>query len=170
MQSRRSTRHSAAKGWQICAVLGLAFLLGGCSLIRTFGSPILHSVVDPIDLATEFKLSQEKFTNHVRWGQFEEASEFVEPKLRAEYRLMMREFSEVRLTDSMTLSIEIDKLRTNASAVVEYSGYWLSRPQPYQIQVLQRWRREKGSGRWFVSPEIDRIREKLRAEGPRTAS
>jgi hypothetical protein len=150
--------------------VGLAFALGGCSLLRTFASPVLHSVVDPIDLATQFKLSQEKFTNHVRWGQFDEASEFVETELRNEYRLMVREFSEIRLTDSITHSLEIDRLRASGTAVVEYSGYWLARPQPYQIEVVRHWRRETRSGRWYVSPEIDRIRDKLRSEGPVTPS
>jgi hypothetical protein len=50
--------------------------------------------------------------------------------------------------------------------VVRYEGYWLQSPFVQDVTVTQHWRRDAASGRWFVRPEIEKLRAAVRGRIP----
>ena len=64
-------------------------------------------------------------------------------------------FRQIRFSDHQIQRIEMDGLRTQATARVRYRGYWLSSPFEREVVVVQHWRREVPTQRWFVTPDFE---------------
>ena len=72
----------------------------GILVLVLFGiSGCLSVITDPLDRRGEFKEAQTQFTQYVRWGEFQEASKFVDPELREEFMTFAPEFSDLRFSD-----------------------------------------------------------------------
>ena len=115
-----------------------------------------------MDPASGFGRTQSRYTALMKWGQLEEASEFVEPEIRGEFEALAAELSQVRIIDYSVRDVEFSQARTRATATVRLQAYWLSGPYPREVEVTQRWRRDALSGRWWVTPDIERIRQAIR--------
>jgi hypothetical protein len=127
----------------VAFVLG-AVVAGGCL-----------SMQDPLNLEGTFYRHQRSFSADVRWGQWDQAADYVEPASRARFDELVRQLAEFRVTDYEVQDVQLDASRTSAIAVVRYSGYELSMPVERQLTVTQRWRFDEKEGRWYVTPDMD---------------
>jgi hypothetical protein len=130
-----------------------ACLLSGCAV----GLGIAEVVTYPLDKKETFKEAQKKYTANIRYGLFEDAKPFVEPELQPRFQEAIARFRELRLSDFRIESIDIDRAKTSATAVVQYRGYWLSSPFEREIRVVQRWRRQVPTQNWYVTPDFDTL-------------
>jgi hypothetical protein len=122
---------------------------------------------DPLNLEGSFHSHQRAFTADLRWGQWEDAAEYVEPSRRAEFEALARRLADFRVTDYEVRDVQVDAERTSATAVVQYLGYEASLPVEREVIVTQHWRRDEHDGRWYVTPDVD-LAGKLGAAGFRT--
>jgi hypothetical protein len=134
-----------------------ACLAGGCL-----------SMEDPLNLEGSFLRHQRTFSADLRWGQWDEAAEYVEPARRAEFDALARRLADFRVTDYEVRDVQLDSARTSATAVVMFLGYEVSMPVERQVMVTQRWRFDEKDGRWYVSPDAD-LADKLGDAGFRGA-
>ncbi|MDJ0788764.1 MAG: hypothetical protein QNK05_18295 [Myxococcota bacterium] len=109
----------------------------------------------PLDPAKTFAEAQKRYTADIRFGLFDEAALWVEPELKSEFQANVRRFREVRFSDYVVESAELDEQGVNATAVVLYRGYSLSQPFEREVRIVQRWRRDAPSHDWYVSPDFD---------------
>lgn len=136
----------------VLAVLACA-ALPGCAVIWPFAA----AVTAPMDKKGTFEEIQARYTANIRYGLLEEALPLVEPELQPRFREAMQRLRELRLSESVVESIEIDPARTRATAWVLYRGYWLSSPFEREVRVEQQWRRAAPSQRWYVTPPLDAL-------------
>jgi hypothetical protein len=122
---------------------------------------------DPLNLEGSFHSHQRSFTADLRWGQWEDAAEYVEPSRRAEFEALARQLADFRVTDYEVRDVQVDAERTSATAIVQYLGYEASMPVEREVIVTQHWRRDEHDGRWYVTPDVD-LAGKLGAAGFRT--
>jgi hypothetical protein len=127
--------------------------LGGCAVETPSGTAGFY----PLDNKKTFEEAQKRYTNNIRYGLFEDAMPFVEPELQPRFQQAMRDFRELRFSDYTVENVEIDPLRTKATAVVLYKGYWLSSPYERELRIVQRWRREVPTHDWYVTPDFERM-------------
>jgi hypothetical protein len=122
---------------------------------------------DPLNLEGSFLSHQRSFSADLRWGQWEDAVEYVEPSHRPAFEAMARQLAEFRVTDYEVRDVQLDAERTSATAIVQYLGYEASMPVEREVIVTQRWRFDEQDGRWYVTPDVD-LAGKLGAAGFRT--
>jgi len=132
-------------------VASLAF--AGCVMQMPGGSVAVY----PLDNKKTFEEAQKRYTVNIRFGMYEDALPFVEPELQPRFQQAIRELRELRFSDYHIENIEIDSLRTEATATVLYRGYWLSSPFEQEIRVVQRWRRVVPTNDWYVTPDFKRM-------------
>jgi hypothetical protein len=135
----------------------LAFIavlaLGGCLAFE-----------DPLNIDGVFLQQQQAFSADLRWEQWDSAAEHVEPALRPDFFALTEQLREVRLTDYEVRDVQIESLKTTATAVVVYRGFELSMPVERSVVVTQHWRWDEEARTWYVTPDIA-AREKLDAAG-----
>jgi hypothetical protein len=122
---------------------------------------------DPLNLEGSFYRHQRAFSADLRWGEWDEAAEYVEPTGRAEFDALARELADFRVTDYEVRDVQLDAERTSATAMVVFDGYEVSMPVERQVVVTQRWRFDEDAGRWYVTPDAD-LAGKLGDAGFRT--
>lgn len=110
---------------------------------------------DPLNVDGVFLQQQRSFSAALRWSQWDQAAEYVEPALRADFRALTDDFSELRLTDYEIRDVHVESLESGASAVVVYKGFELSMPVERSIVVNQRWRWDQDQRRWYVTPDVE---------------
>jgi hypothetical protein len=122
----------------------LALLCGalGCS---TLG--------DPMGRQDALEDTQLAYTRNVRWGNFDDAGESVEPAERDAFLAHRKTFEKIRITDYEIGKIDYaDDLRS-ATVRVVYRGYAIATLEEREIEETQHWTRPEGSS-WFVKPEM----------------
>jgi hypothetical protein len=119
---------------------------------------------DPFDSQGEFRDTQQRFTQYVRWGNFARASEYVHPDQRQEFMALAPEFSEIRFTDYEIRDVRIGSRARDATADVRYTGYHLSGMIERHVDVRQEWHREADG--WRVQMDLDWIRDTLQDDLP----
>ncbi len=129
----------------------LAVLTSGCSMIM----PILEVATRPLDKADTFAETQQAYTSDIRFGLYDDALVWVEPELQARFRAELPRFKDLRFSDAYTESIEMDAMKTEATAIVVYRGYSLASPYEREFRITQRWRRDAPRQDWFVTPDFD---------------
>jgi hypothetical protein len=143
---RRSARR---RGFGLgLAVALLAFLALGC-----------ETIMDPLNMRGEFRETQQRFTQYVRWGNFARASEYVHPDQREQFLALAPELSEIRFTDYEIRDVRIGERAQDATADVLYTGYLMSGMIERHVGIRQEWQR--GTDGWRVRMDLDRIRESL---------
>jgi hypothetical protein len=131
---RRSTilRFRAAS---VLFLLGCAPLLGSCA-----------TVFAP-DTQFDFAHTQRKYTQMVRWAQFERAADFVDPEVIPEYRAQAAAMSSVRFTDYQIREVGPEE-DGRILAKVTYFAYLRSQPVAVAFDEEQEW--SQSVGRWVV--------------------
>jgi hypothetical protein len=108
---------------------------------------------DPMGRASALEDAQLHYTQHVRWGNLDAASEFVDPALRDEFLSQAPAFEAVRITDYEIGRIDYGDDRDSATVRVTYRAYSLASLQEQRIEERQHWVRP-GGNTWFVKPEL----------------
>jgi hypothetical protein len=137
-------------------------ILTGILLVVLFGiSGCLSLITDPLDRRGAFKVTQTTFTQYVRWGRFEEASEFVDPELREEFMSCAPEFSDLRFSDYEITRVDIGEGLQSASVEVRYTGYLLNMPFERSVDLTEEWTRDESTGVWTVKLDIKKLRDSM---------
>lgn len=127
------------------AMLGLS--IAGCA--------ILTELDDPLGRHSSLKLNQREYTQAIRWGEIEEASEFVDPLLRPSFLEKSTAFAGFRITDYQIGRLDYDEADSNTAHVaVTYRGYYTASLVEQPIRERQQWYRESGND-WRVRPDFD---------------
>ena len=134
----------------------------GILLIVLFGiSGCLSAITDPLDRRGAFEDTQTKFTQYVRWGKFQEASQFVDPEIRAEFMSHAPEFSDLRFSDYEIIGVDIQDGVKSASVEVRFTAYHLSSPIERSVDLPEEWTRNTATGSWTVKVDIEKLRDAM---------
>lgn len=137
-------------------------ILTGILLAVLFGiSGCLSAITDPLDRRGEFKDTQTKFTQYVRWGRFHEAAKFIDPELREEFMSFAPEFSDLRFSDYEITRVDIGEGLQSASVDVRYTGYRLNMPFERSVDLTEEWTRDESTGVWTVKLDIKKLRDTM---------
>jgi len=133
-------------------ILGVALLgISGCLTMFT----------DPMDRRGVFEETQMRFAQYVRWGKFEEASQFVDPAMREEFMSFAPELSDLRFSDYEVTRIDMDDGLRSASVDVRYTGYRLSAPYERSVILTEEWTRDASTDLWTVKVDIKTLHDTL---------
>jgi hypothetical protein len=114
-----------------------------------------------------------RFTNDIRFRQFDSAVGFVEPDLRPQFRAATDQLQTIRFTGVTVEQVELDADARSAVATVRWRGHWLQSPFERELRTTQRWRRDAERHTWYVTPELEALGvnlEQLRATPPASMS
>lgn len=128
----------------------VAFASTGCAL--------LGELADPMGTQKALEKAQRHYTELVRWGELERASEFVDPALQAEYLTQAEAFHGVRFTDFESGKMQMGEDRQTATALVVYHAYSTATLVEKSIREHQQWYRDKeGFNEWRVRPQLRQV-------------
>ena len=134
----------------------------GILLVALFGiSGCLSMITDPLDRRGQFKDTQTKFTQYVRWGKFEEASKFVDPEIREQFMSYAPDFSDLRFSDYEITSVDIEDGLQSASVDVRFTSYRLSMPFERSVALTEEWTRDGETGQWTVKLDLAKLHDAL---------
>jgi hypothetical protein len=134
----------------------------GVLLVVLLGiSGCLSMIKDPLGRRGSFNDTQAQFTQYVRWGKFQEASQFVDPEIRAEFMSYAPEFSDLRFSDYEIIGVDIQDGVRSASVEVRFTAYHLSMPFERSVDLTQEWTRSEATGIWTVKVDIKKLRDTL---------
>lgn len=137
-------------------------ILTGILLVVLFGvSGCLSRITDPLDRRGSFTDTQERFTQYVRWGKFEEASQFVDPEMRDEFMSFAPKFSDLRFSDYEITSVDIEDGLQSASVDVRFTSYRLSMPFERSVALTEEWTRDGETGQWTVKLDLAKLHDAL---------
>ncbi len=128
-------------------------------LVPAWGCASLLS--DPLDRRGQFEDTQERFTQYIRWGKFEEAARFVDPEMREEFMSCAPEFSDLRFSDYEINQVAIQEGVKSASVDVRYTAYRLSLPVERTVALTEEWTRDEATGVWTVKLDIAKLRNTM---------
>jgi len=109
---------------------------------------------DPMGRERALEGSQLRYTQQVRWGDFDAASEFVDPAIREEFLGFASAFEGIRITEYDIGRIEYEGNRESATVHVTYHGYSLANAQERRIEEQQHWVRPGRDNTWWVQPKL----------------
>lgn len=95
--------------------------------------------------------AQRSYTQRMRWGDIERASEYVHPDLRDAFLTYAPAFRDIRITDFEIHKVDFDDM--SATVRVTYHAYSLSTALEKRIDETQKWERA-GGNTWWVRPEL----------------
>ena len=134
----------------------------GILLVVLFSvSGCMSVITDPLDRRGAFEDTQERFTQYVRWGKFEEASQYVDPEMREQFMTFAPEFSDLRFSDYEINRIEIQDGLQSATVHVRFTGYRLSMPFERSVDLTEEWTRDESTGVWTVKLDIKKLRDTM---------
>ena len=126
------------------------------AMITALGCVSLFS--DPSGKFHAFKISQKRYTELVRWGEIERASEYVDPDLQEEYLEYASRMREIRVADFDSSPPRFHNNDNAATVIVVYRTYSLSTLVEKEIRERQEWyREERSNDQWRVRPDLQRI-------------
>ena len=111
------------------------------------------ALADPMGRGNALEAAQLRYTQQMRWGNLDAASEFVDPALREEFLSHAPAFEGIRITDYEIGHIDYGEDRDSATVRVTYRAYSLASLQEQRIEERQHWVRP-GGNTWFVEPEL----------------
>lgn len=115
---------------------------------------------DPLNHEDAFREEQRHFTQYVRWGNFQGASEFVVDEQMDEFLALAPELTDVRFTDYEILRFDMNPDLRHAVVDVVYTGYRLSSPIARTMRLHQEWERSDAThDKWRVHLEMGPVRE-----------
>lgn len=124
------------------------------------------SPTDPLGRNDALEAAQKSYTENVRWGNFEQASRYVDPALRDDFLALEDRFDQVRITD-----YEIGEVKSadhdTAEVEVTYRGYALPYYVEKEVREEQQWYRDEGvNNTWRVRPQLSLLLETLHPDRP----
>ena len=131
----------------------------GFSLVwlASSGCALIGELADPTGRQKSLEDSQKKYTELVRWGQLERASEYVDPELREQYLDHAEAFATIRFTDFESGQLVVGDDGT-ATTIVVYHAYSLTTLLEKRILESQQWFRDEETFRgWRVRPQLRQV-------------
>lgn len=126
--------------------------------LASTGCAVLGELGDPMGRLKSLEDSQRRYTELVRWGQLERASEFVAPELRDEYLNTAEAFEGIRFTDFERVRLQLDEANATATVVVVYHAYSMSTLLEKRVRENQEWYRDEETfNQWRVRPQLRQI-------------
>jgi hypothetical protein len=107
----------------------------------------------------QLKETQLKYAHFLRWGEYQAAAYLVQPDMREAFLAEIKPFEGVRLSDYEVLDTEFNPSRTEATVMVSFSAYHLSRLVEHKWTEKQVWHRDLATEEWVVKPDIEVIRK-----------
>ena len=92
------------------------------ALVVITNAGCINMLADPLGRRSALKKVQLQYTQAIRWGNFEKASEFVDPDLREEFLGLLDAFEKIRVTDYDIGSIQYESSDL-AKVTVTYHAY-----------------------------------------------
>lgn len=139
--------------WAIrLVVTGICLLSFGCLL----GG-------DPMGRKYSLELAQRRYTDAIRWGQFDKAEVFVVPEVLEEFHAYASAFDRIRITDYEIGRIVLDDERRNATVQVTYRGYLDGTFVEKPLHEVQEWTRISGND-WWVRPQMSSLVDPLHGQ------
>ncbi len=134
-------------------VVGISFVW-----LASTGCAVLGELLDPTGRQKSLEQSQKRYTELVRWGELERASEYVDPEMQIEYLNHAEAFAGIRFTDFESGQLLMDEAKQTATAIVVYHAYSLSTLLEKQIRENQEWYRDEETliG-WRVRPQLRQV-------------
>lgn len=118
---------------------------------------------DPMGRKYSLENAQRRYTDAIRWGQFDKAAVFVEPEVLEEFHSFADAFGRIRITDYEIGRIVLDEEKKNATVHVTYHGYRDGAFVEKPLREVQEWVRKSGND-WWVRPQISSLVDPLRRE------
>ena len=115
-------------------------------------SCLLSMAVDPLGNRNAFNQAQRRYTQLLRWGEPEMATQFVDPELREAFRDHIPTLDDIRITDFETGAV--DYAGNSARVTVVYEAFGRGAPVQVSFREHQSWYREGLSGAWMVRPDL----------------
>ena len=109
---------------------------------------------DPMGRENALADSQLRYTQHVRWGNLDAASTFVDPEVRPAFLGQAKAFEAIRITDYDIGQIDYGGDRRSATVHVTYHAYSLASAQENRIEEDQSWTRPGMGNTWLVRPQL----------------
>ena len=135
-------------------VAACAFLALGCALGN----------VDWKQHRQALEESQRKYSQYIRWGEFELASRYVEPEQRGEFLDKLEGYQkDVRFGEYRIREIDRDDELTEASVDVSYEAYHMGTLVVKSFVESQKWHREPESSQWWLEPDIEGLQANLQS-------
>ncbi len=100
---------------------------------------------------SDFTDSQLKYTQMVRWSDFDRAEEFVDPEKREDFIEVTDKLGGIRFIDYRIHELEFDADKNEAQATVIYSAYKASAPTAVAVEEEQNWRLDDLTKTWVVT-------------------
>ena len=119
--------------------------------------------IDPWGHRRELEDAQRSYTRMVRWGDFEEASQWVAPQERDRFFDDSESFRNLRITDYQIGALELDDDGQSATVRVSYRGYDLATLLEREMREVQDWVFE--DGHWRVRPALAGLSQQLQGVG-----
>jgi len=123
-------------------------LAAAAGLLAAFGC-----ISDPMGREDALAKAQLRYTQQVRWGNLEAASEYVDPEVRKAFLGQAKAFEAIRITEYDIGRIDYGDDRRSATVHVTYHAYSLASVEERQIEEEQHWTRPRGNT-WLVRPEL----------------
>lgn len=125
--------------------------------LASSGCALIGELADPTGRQKSLEDSQRKYTELVRWGQLERASDYVDPELREQYLNHAEAFARIRFTDFESGQLVIGDDGT-ATTIVVYHAYSLRTLLEKRILERQQWYRDDKTFRgWRVRPQLRQV-------------
>ena len=97
---------------------------------------------------------QLRYTQQVRWGNLEAASEFVDPEVRDAFLAQAKSFEAIRITEYDIGRFDYAEDRQSAKVHVTYHAYSPATVEERQIEEEQLWTRPGNGNTWLVKPQL----------------
>lgn len=115
---------------------------------------------DPLQRQLSLEEQHKTYSDYVRWSKFEQASQFVDEAVRADYYAAMPSFDDVRFTDweAMPWTLTDEEL-SKATIEVTYRGYSTRSMIEVAVHERQEWSRLDGN-KWSLRSsfrDLDRL-------------
>ena len=114
---------------------------------------------DPLKRQYALEMAQQRYTQLVRWSEFQKAAAFVDPEQRDRYMQEAPSLRQLRFTDFESGPVDIDKETGAATVEVTYYAYQPSLPIEVPIIEKQEWYRSNVSNNWRVRPSFEGLED-----------
>jgi hypothetical protein len=108
---------------------------------------------DPMGREDALSNAQLRYTQHVRWGNLDAASAYVDPEVRDAFLGQAKAFEAIRITEYDIGRIDFGEDGRSAKVHVTYHAYSLASVEERRIEEEQHWTRPSGN-QWLVRPEL----------------
>ena len=117
---------------------------------------------DPMGRKYSLENVQRRYTEAIRWGQFEQAAAFVVPEVQEEFHSFAATLERIRFTDYEIGRISLDEEKKSATVHVTYHGYRDGAFVEKPLREVQEWVRTSGND-WRVRPQLSSLVDPLRS-------